>query len=138
METGSERLSDFLRAPVHTSWIRTGIQTFKLYGKHCCCSVAKLTPWTAACQAPLCSAVSWNLLKFMSIALVILPNHLILCRPLFLLLSIFPSTSVLTNESAPRCFPHSKGLLEVQPFLGACSNAESRHLPSTADSESAF
>jgi len=107
----------------HTSWIRTGIQTSKLHGKHCCCSVANLTAWTAARQAPLCSTTPWSLLKFMSVALVILSNHLILCRPLFLLPSISPSTSVYTNESAPHCFYRSKGLLEVEPFLGPGSNA---------------
>ena len=51
-------------------------------------------------QAPLCSTISWNFLKFMSIELVILSNHLILCRPLFLLPSIFPSITVFSNESA--------------------------------------
>ena len=47
------------------------------------------TPQTAALQASLSSTVSWSLLKLMSIELVMLSNHLILCRPLFLLLSIF-------------------------------------------------
>ena len=51
-----------------------------------------VTPWTAACQAPLPSAISWSWLKFMSIEWVMLSNHLILCHPLFLLPSIFPST----------------------------------------------
>ena len=51
-------------------------------------------------QAPLYSTISWNFLKFMSIELVILSNHLILCRPLFLLPSIFPSITVFSNESA--------------------------------------
>ena len=50
-------------------------------------------------QAPLCSTISWNFLKFMSIELVILSNHLILCRPLFLLPSIFPSITVFSNGS---------------------------------------
>ena len=50
-----------------------------------------LTPWAAACQAALSFTISWSLLKFMSIGWVILSNHLILCHPLFLLLSIFPS-----------------------------------------------
>ena len=50
-----------------------------------------MTPWTAACQAPLSSTLSQSLLKFMSTELVLLCNHLILCRPLLLLLSIFPS-----------------------------------------------
>ena len=44
--------------------------------------------------------ISWSLLKFMSIELVVLSNHLILCHPLLLLPSIFPSISVFSNESA--------------------------------------
>ena len=44
-----------------------------------------VTPWTAACQASLSFTISWNLLKLMSIGLVMLPNHLIFCH-LFLLL----------------------------------------------------
>ena len=49
------------------------------------------TPWTAAHQAPLSSTISQSLLKSMSIELVMLANHLILCHPLLLLPSIFPS-----------------------------------------------
>ena len=56
-------------------------------------------PWTAAHQAPLSFTVSWSLLKFKSIELVRPSNHLILCCPL-LLLSIFPSIRVFSNESA--------------------------------------
>ena len=47
------------------------------------------TPWTAACQASLSFTVSWSLLKFMSLELVILSNHLILCLPLLLCLQSF-------------------------------------------------
>ena len=57
-------------------------------------------PWAAACQASLSITISWSLLKFMSIESVMLSNHLVLCRPLLLLLSIFPSISVFSNESA--------------------------------------
>ena len=57
--------------------------------------------WTAACQAPLSSsAISQSLLKFMSVESVMLSNHLILCHPLLLLPSIFPSNKVFSNESA--------------------------------------
>ena len=59
-----------------------------------------VTPWTAACQAPLSSSVSWSFLRFMSIESVMLSNHLILCCPLLLLPSIFPSIRVFSNESA--------------------------------------
>ena len=57
------------------------------------------TPWTAAHQAPLSSTISQSLLKFISIELVMLSNHLILCCPL-LLLSIFPSIRVFSSELA--------------------------------------
>ena len=55
------------------------------------------TPWTAARQASLSITNSRNLLKFMSINLVMPSNHLILCRPLPL--SIFPSIRVFSKES---------------------------------------
>ena len=60
------------------------------------------TPWTAARQASLSITNSRSLLKLMSIVSVIPSNHLILCRPLLLLSSIFPSIRVFSNESA-RC-----------------------------------
>ena len=58
------------------------------------------TPWTAARQASLSFTMSWSLLKIMSIDSVMLSNHLILCRPLLLLSSIFPSIKVISNELA--------------------------------------
>ena len=58
------------------------------------------TPWTAACQASLSITNSWSPPKPMSIELVMPSNHLILCRPLLLLPSIFPSIRVFSNESA--------------------------------------
>ena len=58
------------------------------------------TPWTAAHQASLSITNSRSLLKFMSIELVMPSNHLILCRPLLLLPSVFPSIKVFFNESA--------------------------------------
>ena len=57
-------------------------------------------PWTAACQASLSITNSWNLPKLMSIELVMPSNHLILCCPLFLPSSIFPSIRVFSNQSA--------------------------------------
>ena len=57
------------------------------------------TPWTAAHQASLSITNSQSLLKPMSIELVMPSNHLILCRPLPLLPSIFPSIRVFSNES---------------------------------------
>ena len=58
-----------------------------------------VTPWTAACQASLSIANSWNPPKPMSIELVMPSNYLILCHPLLLLPSIFPSIRVFSNES---------------------------------------
>ena len=57
------------------------------------------TPWTAAHQASLSITNSQSLLKLMPIELVMPSNHLILCRPLLLLPSIFPSIRVFSNES---------------------------------------
>ena len=64
------------------------------------CVQLSATPWTAAHQAPLSFSISQSLLKFMSVELVMLSNHLILCWPLLLLPSIFPSIRVFSNESA--------------------------------------
>ena len=61
-----------------------------------------VTPWTAACQASLSIANSQSLLKLMSIESVMPCNHLILCCPLLLPPSIFPSIRVFSNESALR------------------------------------
>ena len=60
------------------------------------------TPWTAAHQASLSITNSWSLPKLMSIKSVMPSNHLIICRPLLLLPSIFPSIRVFANESAFR------------------------------------
>ena len=57
-----------------------------------------VTPWTAALQASLYFTISWSLLKLMSSELVTASNHLILCCPLLLLPSIFPSIRVFSNE----------------------------------------
>ena len=75
--------------------------------KSCISSVQSLsrvrlfvTPWTAACQASLSITNSQSLPKLMSIESVMPSNHLILCHPLLLLPSIFPSIRVFSNESA--------------------------------------
>ena len=57
------------------------------------------TPWTAACQASLSITNSQSLLKLISIKLLMPSNHLILCCPLLLPPSIFPSIGVFSNES---------------------------------------
>ena len=61
-----------------------------------------MTPWTTACQASLCTTNSRSLLKLMYIESVMPSNYLILCHPLLLLPSIFPSIMVFSNESALR------------------------------------
>ena len=58
-----------------------------------------VTPWTTAWQASLSFTNSWNLLKLMSIESPMPCNHLILCCPLLLLPSIFPSIRVFSDES---------------------------------------
>ena len=57
------------------------------------------SPWTEACQASLSITNSWSLLKLMTIESVMPSNHLILCRPLLLLPSIFSSIRVFSNNS---------------------------------------
>ena len=59
-----------------------------------------VTPWTAAHQASLSFTISHKLLRLMSIELVMSSNHLILCHPLLLLPSIFPSLRVFSNKLA--------------------------------------
>ena len=58
-----------------------------------------MTPWTTAHQASLSIASSWSLLKLMSTKSVMPSNHLVLCHPLLLLPSIFPSIRVFSSES---------------------------------------
>ena len=58
-----------------------------------------VTPGTAACQASLSFTISRSLPKLLSIESVMLSNHLILCHPLLLLPSIFPSIGDFSNES---------------------------------------
>ena len=70
----------------------------------CCCSFSRVwlfvTSRTAACQASLSFIISGNLLKLMTTESVMPPNHFIICHPLLLLPSIFPSIRVFSNESA--------------------------------------
>ena len=59
-----------------------------------------VTPWGAACQASLSITISQSLLKLISIESVMPSNHLVLCHPLLLPPSIFPSIRVFSNQSA--------------------------------------
>ena len=76
----------------------------------CCCCFAVVfqslsrvwlfvTPWSSACLTSLSSTISWILLKFKSIELVMQSNHFILCHPVLLLPSIIPSIKVFSSES---------------------------------------
>ena len=85
-----------------------------------------VTPWTAAHQASLSITNSRSLLKLMSIELVMPSNHLILCHPLLLLPSIFPSISVFSNESAlrirwPKYWSFSFNISPSNEYLGLIS-----------------
>ena len=84
------------------------------------------TPWTAARQASLSITNSWSLLKLMSIESVMPSNHLILCNPLLLLPSIFPSIKVFSNESAlhirwPKHWSFSFNISSSNEHLGLIS-----------------
>ena len=84
-----------------------------------------VTPWTSAHLASLSFAISQSLLKFMSVKLVKLSNHLILCCPLLLLPSIFPSIRVFSNESAlhakPKYWSFSFGIGPSNEYSGLIS-----------------
>ena len=77
------------------------------------------TPWTVAHQASLSITNSWSLLKLMSIELVMPSNHLILCRPLLLPPSIFPSIRVFSNESVLhiRCPKYWSFSFSISPLV---------------------
>ena len=76
-----------------------------------------VTPWAALGQASLSITNSWTLLKLMSIESVMGSNHLILCRPLLVLPSVFPSIRVFSDESVLHIISliclQSKGLSRV-------------------------
>ena len=80
------------------SLLKVRFKTFSSVQSLSCVQVFE-TPWTAACQAFLSITNSQSLLKLMSIESVMPSNHLILCCPLLLLLSIFPCIKVFSNES---------------------------------------
>ena len=82
-----------------------------------------VTPWTAASQAYLSITNSWSLLKPMSIESVLSSNHLILCHPLLLQPSIFPSIRVFSNELAlriwwPKYWSFSLGISPSSEYWG--------------------
>ena len=84
------------------------------------------TPWTAAHRPPQSITNSQSLLKLMSIESVMPSNHLILCCPLLLLLSIFPSIRVFSNESVlcirwPKYWSFTFGISPSNEYSGLIS-----------------
>ena len=85
-----------------------------------------VTPWTAACPASLSITKSQSLLKLMSIESVMPSNHLILCGPLLLLPSIFPSIRVFSSESVlpnrwPKYWSFGFGISPSSEYSGLIS-----------------
>ena len=88
-------------------FLNINLHLYYSYKSWICCLCSALshvqpfvTPWTVALQASLSLTISQSLLKLMSIESVMPSNHPILCRPLLLPPSIFPSFRVFSNESA--------------------------------------
>ena len=82
--------------------------------------------WTATCQASLSITNSWNLLKLISTESVVPSNHLILCHPLLLPPSIFPSIRAFSNESIlcirwPKFWSFSFSICPSNEYLGLIS-----------------
>ena len=99
---GLPRVGHGLATKTPTYLLNIYIYIFVLY---ICCSVTQsgpilCDPMTTAHQASLSFTIFWSLLKLMSIESMMSSNHLILCHPLLLLPSIFPSIRIFYNESA--------------------------------------
>ena len=95
---------NFLIKTMRTSYfllLYPGILTVKPFSsvQSLSCVWLFATPWTAASQVSMSITNSWSFLKLMSIESVMPSNHLILCCPLLLLPSVFPSIRVFSNES---------------------------------------
>ena len=91
------------------------------------------TLWTTARQASLSITISRSLLKIMSIKLVMPSNHLILCHPLLLLASIFPSIRVFSNKSAlcirwAKCWSFSFNISASSEYSGLMISLKSKGL----------
>ena len=103
----------------HTYWDTVVVVQFPTHSH-------SAAPWTAACQASLSLTISWSLPKFMSIASVMPPSHLILWRPLLLLPSIFPSSRDFSSKSAlhirwPKYWSFSFSISPSNGFSGLIS-----------------
>ena len=84
------------------------------------------TPWTATHSASLYITSSWSLLKLMSIELLMPSNHLILCHPLLLLPSVFPSIRVFSSDLAlhirwPKYWSFSFSISPTNEYSGLIS-----------------
>ena len=102
------------RYPVSASWV--------LFSHSAMFNCA--TPWTAARRASLSITISWSLLKLMSTESVMSSNHFILCVPLLLLPSVFPSIEVFSNETALRIWWPKDWSFSISPsneYLGLIS-----------------
>ena len=119
----------FLRDSGRPSWSRVCLASKVLFSSVQLLSHVQLfvAPWTAACQASLSITNSQSLLKFMSTELVMPSNHLILCRPLLLLPSIFPSIRVFSNESV-LCIRWPKYWSHLQALVTPCPPFRRSHL----------
>ena len=94
------------------------------------------TPWTDTRQASLSFTISWRLLKFMSVESVIQSIHLILCRPLLFLPSVFPSIRVFSSESVlqikwPKYWSFSFSISNSNEYSGLISFKIDRFEPLT-------
>ena len=79
------------------------------------------TPGTAACQASLSFTTSWSLLKLISIEYVMPPSHLILCHPLLLLPSVFPSNESALHIRWPKYWSFSFSISPSNEYSGLIS-----------------
>ena len=104
--------------------MKTGLAVLLLFSRSVTSDSA--TPWTIALQASLSFTISQSLLKLMSTESVMPSNHLILCGPLLLLPSVFPSIRVFSNESAfcitwPRYWSFSFSISPSSEYSGLIS-----------------
>ena len=125
--------SQWINLPMSTVGLRHATSSCDSYALCTSVSVQSLscvwvfaTLWTAACQASLSITNSRSSPKFMSIESVMPSNHLILCRPLLLLPSIFPSIRVFSNESVlhirwPKYWSFSSSISPSSKYSGLIS-----------------
>ena len=86
------------------------------------------TLWSASCQASLSFTISWSFLKLVCTKLMMPSKHLILCHPLLLLLSIFPSIRVFSHELSGRHWKSHHTFPRVFLLKELFTNSENIHL----------